>query len=110
MSTPEGTMKKRLRAFIDKHKGFWSNIHQDGIHGKTGDPDMVMCYRGRYVALECKSSVGTLSEIQKHRREQILAAGGRYEVARTNEDVERCMREIDEEIENDNNGRHQEQS
>lgn len=110
MSTPEGTIKRKLRAFIDKAGGFWSNIYQDGIHGKTGDPDIVMCYKGRYVALECKSSDGRLTEDQKRRKKQILKAGGIFISPRSVEDLKKCMKEIDEMIENDDDGRHKEQS
>ena len=38
--------------------------------------DLLCCIRGKFVALECKSSVGRLSELQKHELEKVQKSGG----------------------------------
>lgn len=97
--TPEARFKEKLRKYLTRRGIFYSDIFQDGVHGKKGDPDIVACYRGCYIAFECKSATGSLKELQKLRRDQILASGGRHVKARNMEQVENILKEIDEELE-----------
>jgi hypothetical protein len=39
-------------------------------------PDIIACYKGRFVAIECKAGKGKLTELQKYNIEQIKATGG----------------------------------
>jgi len=51
---------------------------------QTGAPDIMAIGKdGRFVAIELKSAKGKLSPHQKARRNQILAAGGKYVTCRT---------------------------
>lgn len=99
----EGDFKARLRKHLTKRGAFWSDVYQDGIHGKLGDPDIVVCYRGAYIGFEAKSATGSLRNMQKLRKEQLLAAGGIYVEARNLEQVDRVLDEVDrimDELEN----------
>lgn len=84
--TPEGRLKKELKALLTECGAFWSMI-PEGSYAKTGDPDMVACFRGCYIAIEAKSGDGVQSEWQKLRQRQIEAANGFYVLARSVEDV-----------------------
>lgn len=42
----------------------------------VGDPDLILCIRGRFVALELKSEHGKLSKLQEYKLEKIRKAGG----------------------------------
>lgn len=86
MTTPEGKIKADIKAYLDDIGAFWSMI-KGGAHSKPGDPDMVACYRGRYIGIEAKTPTGVQSEIQKLREKQITAAGGTYILARSVDDV-----------------------
>lgn len=54
---------------------------------KIGVPDIVACKDGRFIAIECKSSIGKLSRIQEYEREKILKAGGTYYVINNVEQI-----------------------
>lgn len=43
---------------------------------RAGAPDIVLCWRGRFLAAELKTSVGKLSEAQLEQHPLIRAAGG----------------------------------
>lgn len=92
--TPEAQLKSEIRHYLEGIGAFWSNV-QGGPGSKPGDPDIVVCFKGRYVALEAKSPVGVLSPIQKARRDEIRKAGGIYEVVRTLDEVKRIMETIE---------------
>lgn len=98
MTAPESALKKKFKDYIEYRGGFWSSI-QAGPGSKIGDPDMIACYKGVYVAIEGKTYEGSQSEWQKLRQKQIQAAGGIYLLARTVEDIADTFDEIDKQKE-----------
>lgn len=92
ITTPEQAIKRDLKRAIELRGGFWSCV-QGGVGSKPGDPDIVACIKGRYIGIEAKTPEGRLSDVQKHRRDQILQAGGLYATIRS---VEALTRFLDE--------------
>jgi len=84
--TPEGALKKAIKAQLDECGAFWSMV-PEGSYAKTGDPDMIACYKGCYIAIEAKTPTGVQSNWQKLRQQQIENANGFYILARTVDDV-----------------------
>ena len=91
---PESELKAALKTMLNKRGAFWSMI-PGGAYGKKGDPDMVVCYKGFYVAVEAKTPTGRQRPDQKLRQEQIEAAGGIYILARSMKQVVDVLDEID---------------
>lgn len=93
--TPESALKKRFINEIFVPRGvYWVRVDQ-GASGKPGDPDLVICYKGRFIGIEAKTYSNGLRPMQKRRMEEILSAGGRFVMARCNKDVEDILDEID---------------
>lgn len=61
----------------------------------AGLPDIILCYKGWFVAVEVKTPRGKLSERQKYVRDHILEAGGLYLVVRSVKELDNGLREID---------------
>ena len=85
MTTPEGRLKKAIKDLLNGCGAFWSMI-PEGSYAKTGDPDMVACYKGCYIAIEAKAG-SQQSDWQKLRQRQIEAANGFYLLAKSPDDV-----------------------
>ena len=64
------------------------------LGGRRGVPDVLACFRGRFVAIEVKAPKGRLSVAQEAELEAIREAGGIAIVARELEDVQRGLREV----------------
>lgn len=47
-----------------------------GMYSTAGIPDIICCYKGRFLGLEVKQPTGRLTELQKRTIEKINAAGG----------------------------------
>ncbi len=92
----ESAMKSAVRDALKARGAYWAAI-PEGSFAKPGDPDMVVCYKGRFIGMEGKTPEGRLRDIQKVRRDQIRDAGGIYAVVRSVEDAMRVLDEIDEE-------------
>lgn len=83
--TPEAELKKRIKDYLDDEGVYWSMI-AGGAFAKKGDPDIIACVDGAYLAIEAKVDTRQ-SEWQKLRQRQIENAGGIYIIAKSVEDV-----------------------
>lgn len=71
----EADLKKKIKRLIEDRGGFWSAV-KGGEYSKPGDPDIIACYRGYFIAIEGKSADGSPSEEQEDCRLWIVEAGG----------------------------------
>lgn len=62
---------------IAKKFGAWQMKTQSGAYGgRAGLPDLILCYRGLFIGVECKKRGERPSEIQLREHELIRRAGG----------------------------------
>lgn len=94
----ESRIKAEIHKALERRGAYWAPIPQ-GSYGKPGDPDMIVCYKGRFIGMEGKTPVGRLSPIQEHRGRQIEAAGGIFAVVRSVDDAMRVLDAVDVEVE-----------
>ncbi len=66
-----------------------------GQYSTAGIPDLICCYKGRFVAFEVKSPVGKPTELQKRTLEKIQKAGGVAFVVRSVKEVQDIISMID---------------
>ena len=72
---------------------FWKE--HGGSYGCSGIPDVICCYKGRFLGLECKMPGGRLTELQKRAIEKINRAGGIACRVERVEDVKRVIARVD---------------
>ena len=82
--TPEGKVKKKIVAYL-KEIGAYYFFPATGGYGKSGMPDIVGCYKGKFFGIEVKAGKNKPTELQKNELKQIAQAGGIATV--TNEDT-----------------------
>ena len=82
----EATLKKNIRAYLDREGIYWVNI-QAGYGVAPGAPDMLCVVNGRFLALEGKTYRNTQRDQQKKHEARIEANGGICAVVRSMEDV-----------------------
>lgn len=113
MAPPQREAPKRLerhvlaevRRYLRKRgAGEWRNGvgSLDTDHGKIpmglgpGTADVIACYRGRFVAVECKAPTGgRQTPLQKKHEAAVRKAGGMYVLARDVDDVRRALDWLD---------------
>ena len=72
---------------------FWKE--HGGPYGCAGIPDIICCYKGRFIGLECKLPDGRLTELQERAIEKINRAGGIACRVESVEDVKRVIKHAD---------------
>ena len=86
---------KRYLSTLGDDVFFWKE--HGGPYGVSGVPDIICCYKGRFLGLEAKLSGGKLTALQKRALEKINRAGGIARRVESVEDVKEIIRQADEE-------------
>lgn len=74
--TPETKVKKEIIKYLDTlSECFHFAVHNVG-YGKRGLPDRLVCYRGRFIALEIKAPGGKATPWQERCIDEINASQG----------------------------------
>lgn len=68
---------------------FWKE--HGGYYGTAGIPDLIICYKGRFIALEVKVEKNKPTLLQEITIRQILKAGGWAKIVRNVDDVKELI-------------------
>lgn len=74
-ATPEAKVKKAVTDLLDKYGAYWFKPVMNGM-GRSGVPDIIVCYRGRFIGVECKAGKGKPTALQTLELEKINKANG----------------------------------
>jgi len=74
-ATPERKVKDKVVAIL-KEYGAYYFFPATGGYGRSGVPDIVCCFRGRFLAFECKAGNNTMTPLQEREINKIIGAGG----------------------------------
>ena len=84
---------KRYLATLGDDVFFWKE--HGGPYGVSGVPDIICCYRGRFLGLEAKLPGGRLTALQKRALERINRAGGIARRVESVDDVKAIIAQAD---------------
>jgi hypothetical protein len=75
MMTPEKKVKAKV---VEILKGFGAYYFyaSTGGYGASGVPDIICCYKGRFIGIECKAGKGKTTALQEKNLNNIMTAGG----------------------------------
>lgn len=73
--TPEKKVKNKVTALL-KERGVYYFFPATFGMGRSGVPDIICCYRGLFIGIECKAGANKPTELQKRELAAIVAAGG----------------------------------
>ena len=75
MMTPEKKVKMKVVEIL-KERGVYYFYASTGGYGASGVPDIICCYKGRFIGIECKAGKGKTTALQEKNIAQIIAQGG----------------------------------
>ena len=73
--TPEKKVKNRVIAILQARDAYYFYPVTGGF-GASGVPDIIVCYFGWFIGIECKAGKNTLSALQRQNIARINAARG----------------------------------
>jgi Holliday junction resolvase len=75
MATPEKKVKDKVKKILEK-LGCYYFFPATGGFGKSGVPDIVICFKGHFVAIECKAGDNKPTALQEMNMKKIRESGG----------------------------------
>lgn len=80
-ATPESKVKAKCLDIIKKHGAYYFFPVQNG-YGRAGVPDIIVCFKGRFLGVECKAGFNKPTLLQEKEIAAIHKAGGSAMVVR----------------------------
>ena len=73
--TQEGKVKDRVSSILRQYGAYYFYPTTAGF-GRSGVPDIVACYNGIFIGIECKADKGKVTELQYRELRKIQEACG----------------------------------
>ena len=73
--TPEKKVKNKVTALLKRYGAYYF-YPVTGGYGMSGVPDIVACYNGCFIGIECKAGKNKPTELQQQNLERIKNNGG----------------------------------
>ena len=73
--TPEAKVKAAVRKLLVEFGIYYFSPAANG-YGRAGIPDIICCFGGRFIAIECKAGKGVTTALQDRELAAIRTAGG----------------------------------
>jgi len=73
--TPEAKVKAKVKTILKKYNCYYF-YPSTGGYGASGVPDIVVCYNGRFIGVECKAGTNKPTQLQLMNLEKIKDCGG----------------------------------
>ena len=73
--TPEAKVKRKVADILKEYDAYYFFPPANGF-GRTGIPDIIACYRGQFIAIECKAGKNTTTALQRRELNAIEDAMG----------------------------------
>lgn len=89
----EKNIENKIKSYL-KSKGAYYFKHHGNQFSQVGVPDIIACYKGRFIGIEVKNKTGKTSPLQDVNLKMINDAGGIGIVARCVEDVSKVIDNI----------------
>ena len=90
--TPEAKVKAKVKAIL-KSYGAYHFMPIGGPYSAAGVPDIIACYKGRFIGIECKAGNNKPTALQRKHLDEIGNRGGVAMVINENniDDVDKCL-------------------
>lgn len=73
--TPEAKVKASVTKILKEFGAYYFSPMTGGF-GRSGVPDIIACYRGFFLAIECKAGKNRPTALQEREMGKVNAAGG----------------------------------
>ena len=90
----EKNIENSIKRYL-KSKGAYYFKHHGNQFSQVGVPDIISCYKGRFIGIEVKNEIGKTSPLQDVNLKMINEAGGIGIIARCVKDVKEVLENVE---------------
>jgi len=87
----ESKIQRQIIEYLDTVPCYFFKVLTANVRGV---PDIIACWKGRFIGLEVKSTLNKTTAIQRYNLSSIEAAGGKAAVVRSVDDVKRILDKV----------------
>ena len=87
----ESDLIKKIKVYLNGIPNLFFWKEHGGQYGTAGIPDIIVCYKGKFIGLEAKVGNNTATNLQEMTIREIRQAGGYAAVVRSVEDVKEIL-------------------
>ncbi len=91
----EQDLVDKIKAYLSKQPNTFHWKEHGGVYGTAGIPDIIVCYKGKFVGLECKAKGRKPTVLQQITINKINRAGGIAKVVYDLEEVKELLKNLD---------------
>jgi hypothetical protein len=93
-NTPEVKVKRKVTVILNKYNAYFFYPPSNGF-GRAGIPDIIACYCGQFIAIECKAGKNITTALQRRELGAIEDAGG-YSLVINESNIEQVTAVLDQ--------------
>jgi hypothetical protein len=93
----EKNIENKIKTYLKSIGAYCVKYHGNKF-SQVGVADLLVCYKGRFLAIEIKNEIGKTSPLQDANILMVKKAGGISFVARSVEEVKEIIKDIDKVI------------
>lgn len=86
----ETKLQKKVQDYLESLGAYCFKVH-GSAYMKAGIPDIICCYKGYFIGIECKVGKNKMSSLQEQHMGKIVIAGGIHILAYKLEDVKQVI-------------------
>ena len=90
----EKSIENKIKQYLKTVEDLYFFKEHGGLYGTAGVPDLICCYKGRFIALEVKAPDGKPTALQDATIRRITGAGGIARIVRSLEEVKDIITEL----------------
>ncbi|MEI3542023.1 MAG: VRR-NUC domain-containing protein [Acutalibacteraceae bacterium] len=90
----EKTITDKILKYLKSQSECFAFKEHGGMYGTAGVPDIICCYKGKFIAFEVKTKKGKLSKLQEIIIEKIRMAQGMAFKVISLEEVKEILKEV----------------
>ena len=91
----EQDLVDKIKAYLSKQPNTFHWKEHGGVYGTAVIPDIIVCYKGKFVGLECKAKGRKPTVLQQITINKINRAGGIAKVVYDLEEVKELLKNLD---------------
>ena len=92
--TPEAKVKHKVAQILKEYDAYYFFPPANGF-GRAGIPDIIACYRGQFIAIECKAGKNITTALQRRELSAIELAGG-YSLVINESNIDQVIAVLDQ--------------
>ena len=92
----EKAIENKIKQYLKTVEDLYFFKEHGGLYGTAGVPDIICCYKGRFIAIEVKAPDGKATALQDATIRRIIGAGGIARIVRSLEEVKSIIGGVDE--------------